>query len=52
MEKKAQTEQQRENINSSELEKYESPQVTLCDIKETSNGFTNPTPDTTELFSS
>jgi hypothetical protein len=37
MEKETQAEQQPENLNSSEREKYESPQVTLCDIRDTSN---------------
>jgi hypothetical protein len=47
MEKKAQAEQQRESINSSELEKYESPQVIVCNIKETSNGNDYITVDST-----
>ena len=38
MERKAQSEKPLENENISELEEYESPQVTLCDIKDTSNG--------------
>ena len=44
MESRSQSEQQQENMDSTVLEKYEKPQVFLCDIKDTSNG-AGPTTD-------
>ncbi|MDD5597011.1 MAG: hypothetical protein PHV82_03635 [Victivallaceae bacterium] len=40
MESKSRSERQRENSSSSVLEKYESPQVSICDITDTSSGGT------------